>query len=213
MVSKKTAQIALTGCRTRPHQRTDQHLFLCDQSLLSPYSSTFLCMFLPKSPWSFLFPTSGFCPKYPIISPVQSWNALPLHPSVSHAPRQWPSTVGKVSWRAASTTSWWRLSPAHGAEGLLGQSWRSQAGAVSLTGLLGLLHLPWALVFLHGCGDGPLVGWWLGWTWDEVEQGVIWAPPPTFVSLCSSVCGQSSFLARYLTTVLLECIAKSPFSS
>lgn len=39
-------------------------------------------MFLPKSPWSFPFSTSGSCPKHPIINHMQTWNSLPLHLTV-----------------------------------------------------------------------------------------------------------------------------------
>ena len=55
-------------------------LFTRDRLFLSPYSSVFPHLFLPKSPSSIPLPTLGSSPGHPVISLVQSQAALPLHP-------------------------------------------------------------------------------------------------------------------------------------
>lgn len=50
------------------------------------YPFVFPCLFLPKPRWSLPFPTLTSSPKNPIICPVRSQHALPLHPTVSPRP-------------------------------------------------------------------------------------------------------------------------------
>lgn len=138
-------------------------------SLFYSLISLFLCMFLLPKPWSFLFPTSGSCPKHPTVSPVKFWNSLSIHPIVCSMS---PGSGFPQCQR------WLReqLPLPHGDRfphpTVLRLLWGSPGG--SEQGLFlwlvhwGFLHLLWAPVLLHGCGDGPLVGSWLGWNWKEM---------------------------------------------
>lgn len=81
---KRAGQTALARRRAWPDQHTDQPT--CNWPSLSPYASIFPCFFLPESPKSIPSPTLGSSREYPIISPVQSQNALPLHPLTCPTP-------------------------------------------------------------------------------------------------------------------------------
>lgn len=62
---------------------------------LSPYPSTFLCLFLPKPPQTLPFPTFG--PEHFVTSPVQS---IPSIPRASWSCRYNPPSVCKTILRA-----------------------------------------------------------------------------------------------------------------
>lgn len=115
----------------------------------------FPCFFLPQSPKSIPSPTLGSCPEYPIISPVQIQNALPLHPLTCPAPlgndpspkdapaltpphgcHLWPLGL-RVPWVSPGTVwTGWLIRSAHPSFGFPSPAFVS-------SGLLGLWRWAW----------------------------------------------------------------------
>lgn len=84
--NRKTGQTALIRRRAQPDKGTDQQPIHTRPDIFTPYSSIFPLLLLPKSPEPIPFPAFGSSPTHPIISLMQSQNALLLHPIIHPTP-------------------------------------------------------------------------------------------------------------------------------
>ena len=146
-------------------------------------------------------PLLGSSPKQPIISPVQSKNALPLHPIMC------PTPLGNNPLSPNADPE--LLSVAHpdgfhpwtrGLVALPGQPWKELGQDVHSSGACKLdPTCPCASGLFSVCGDGLLMSWWLccdgpGSSWGRVFTELLLLP-----LLVPPLCVQMSFFSLHLT--------------
>jgi len=203
--------------RAWPDKCSDQpHVYTWPAPFIPPVSLFFPCLFLLKPPWSLLYPTSSSPPKHPIISLLESQNALSLHSIMcqSHTPAQWFSiSIQKVIIGATPLTHGNGVSCLNNGVRF---SWDSSGREDQTRCLFPMSH--WSgfpPVFVYPCA--PL-GLWI-WAFDGLVAhvmglGAAWAGYYLGSLSCHCwsellcMCGDGLFLSQNLSPSLTWMIAK-----